>query len=91
MTAGADPYLRGAQAVWRTIYRGRRSLTGEPLTWDDLPDTDKAACMAIARPVVDAVATLYLGSSVGPDNAEPLFPSQRCQPCDEPDLFGGES
>ena len=54
MTTGADPYDLGARAVAATIYRGRRSLAGEPLTWDDLPDSDKAACMAIARPVVDA-------------------------------------
>ena len=90
MTTDADPYLRGAQAVWRTIYRGRRSLTGEPLTWDDLPDSDRAACMAIARPVVDAVLHRLVVD----------FPDQTCPACglehpgadcQQPDLFGGES
>ena len=54
--------------------------------------------MTAAERLDAALATLYLGSSVAADNAEPLFPSQRCltcgdehpgQRCDEPDLFGG--
>ena len=45
MTTGADPYDLGARAV---------AVAGDRVGWDDLPDSDKAACMAIARPVVDA-------------------------------------
>ena len=56
--------------------------------------------MTAAERLGAALATLNPRSSVGPDNAEPLFPSQRCltcgdehpgASCPEPDLFGGES
>ena len=58
-----DPYDLGARAVAATIYRGRRDIAGDRVGWDQLTDSDKASCLAIARPVVDAVETLYLGSA----------------------------
>ena len=49
------------------IYRGRRDIAGDRVGWDQLTDSDKAACLALARPVVDAVATLYLEQGVAAD------------------------
>jgi hypothetical protein len=66
----SDPYDIGARAVAATIYRGRRDIAGDRVGWDDLPDSDKAACLALARPVVDAV----LGPLVD-------FPDQTCGEC----------
>ena len=43
----SDPYLRGAQAVWRTIYRGRRTLAAVT-----------ALALACAFPLVALVALL---------------------------------
>ena len=63
----SDPYDLGARAVAGVIYRGRRDIAGDRVGWDDLPDSDKASCMAIARPVVDAVATLKSQVSVAAD------------------------
>ena len=65
-----DPYDLGARAVAGVIYRGRRDIAGDRVGWDQLTDSDKAACMAIARPVVDAV----LGPLVD-------FPDQTCPAC----------
>ena len=62
-----DPYDLGARAVAATIYRGRRDIAGDRVGWDQLTDSDKAACLALARPVVDAVATLYLEQGVAAD------------------------
>ena len=62
-----DPYDLGARAVAATIYRGRRDIAGDRVGWDQLTDSDKAACLALARPVVDAVATLNPGLSVAAD------------------------
>ena len=62
-----DPYDLGARAVAATIYRGRRDIAGDRVGWDQLTDSDKASCMALARPVVDAVATLYLEQGVAAD------------------------
>lgn len=55
----SDPYDLGARAVAGVIYRGRRDIAGDRVGWDQLTDSDKAACLAIARPVVDAVAAIY--------------------------------
>ena len=65
-----DPYDLGARAVAATIYRGRRDIAGDRVGWDQLTDSDKASCMALARPVVDAVATLYLEQGVAADKGE---------------------
>lgn len=46
----SDPYLRGAQAVWRTIYRGRRSLAAVA-----------ALTLACVFPLVALVALLGVG------------------------------
>ena len=45
-----DPYDLGARAVAGVIYRGRRDIAGDRVGWDDLPDSDKASCLALARP-----------------------------------------
>ena len=71
MTTGADPYDLGARAVAATIYRGRRDIAGDRVGWDQLTDTDKAACLAIARPVVDAVLHRLVVD----------FPDQTCHAC----------
>ena len=62
-----DPYDLGARAVAATIYRGRRDIAGDRVGWDQLTDSDKAACLAIARPVVAAMETLYLEQGVAAD------------------------
>ena len=63
----SDPYDLGARAVAGVIYRGRRDIAGDRVGWDQLTDSDKAACLAIARPVVDAVETLKSQVSVAAD------------------------
>ena len=48
-----NPYLAAAKALADTMYRGRRDVAGDRLTWDMLHDTDKAACLHLARTALD--------------------------------------
>ena len=47
-------YDAAAREAAHLMYRGSRTIDGQPRTWDTLHDTDKAACMAFAVPMVDA-------------------------------------
>ena len=54
MTAIQPAYDAAAREAAHLMYRGSRTIDGQPRTWDTLHDTDKAACMALAVPMVDA-------------------------------------
>ena len=47
-------YDAGARKAADLMYRGSRTIDGQPRTWDTLTDLDQRACMAFARPIIDA-------------------------------------
>ena len=54
MTTIQPAYYAAAREAAHLMYRGSRTIDGQPRTRDTLHDTDKAACMAFAVPMVDA-------------------------------------
>ena len=85
MSDASTVYEAAARAYAEQIYRGARTIDGQPKTWDLLLENDKRGLIATMRPVVDVVL------SFGPDQACPgcrlEHPGADCQ---QPDLFGGE-
>ena len=90
MSAASTVYEAAARAYAEQIYRGARTIDGQPKAWDLLLENDKRGLIATMRPVVDV--TLAFGPPVD-------FPDQTCPgcrlehpgaDCQQPDLFGGE-
>ena len=90
MSDASTVYEAAARAYAEQIYRGARTIDGQPKAWDLLLENDKRGLIATMRPVVDVV--LSFGLLID-------FPDQACPgcrlehpgaDCRQPDLFGGE-
>ena len=55
MTDASTVYEAAARVYAEQIYRGARTIDGQPRTWDLLLENDKRGLIATMRPVVDAV------------------------------------
>ena len=91
MSDAPTVYEAAAIAYAEQIYRGARTVDGQPRTWDLLLENDKRGLIATMRPVVDVV--LSFGPLID-------FPDQTCPgcqlehpgaDCQQPDMFEGAS
>lgn len=78
-----DPLIAAAKAYAATIYRGHRTLDGQPAAWTTLTEADRRACLAAITPAVEAA---FAAAGV----RLPLLPEQEPDAV-QLDLFGEAS
>ena len=75
MSDASTVYEAAARAYAEQIYRGARTVDGQPRTWDLLLENDKRGLIATMRPVVDVALSfgppVDFGTDASPASAMP--------------------